>query len=137
MFGIILSKYFGNIYGIDNNPCNIEMVKKNCELNKIKNYNYILGNVEDEVDRVLIDGNKYSIVVNPPRRGLYNNFIEYINSKKIYIKDIVYVSCNMDSLKRDLDEFGEIWEIEKIIPLDQFPNTNHCEIIVKMKNKMF
>ena len=136
MFGILMSKYFSEIYGIDNNPCNIEMVEKNCELNNIKNYKYLLGNVEDLVNKVLIDGKRYSIVVNPPRRGLYSNFIAYVNSKSKYIKDIVYVSCNMVSLKRDMDEFGDNWKIEKVIPLDQFPNTNHCEIIVKMKNKI-
>ena len=137
MFGILLSKYFNQIYGIDNNPCNIEMVERNCILNKVENYKYLLGNVEDIVDRVLISGRHYSIVVNPPRRGLYSNFIEYINSKREYVKDLVYVSCNMKSLKRDMDELGENWEVEKVVPLDQFPNTNHCEIIVKMKNKMF
>ena len=136
MFGILMSKYFKEIYGIDNNPCNIDMVKRNCELNSIRNYQYILGNVEDIVDTVLKDGRNYTIVVNPPRRGLYDNFIEYINSKRKYVSNIVYVSCNMDSLKRDLDIFGEYWLVENIIPLDQFPNTNHCEIIVKMKNKM-
>ena len=129
-------KIFQGNFGIDNNPCNIDMVKRNCELNNIRNYQYILGNVEDIVDKVLKDGRNYTIVVNPPRRGLYENFIEYINSKKKYVSNIVYVSCNMDSLKRDLDIFGEYWLVENIIPLDQFPNTNHCEIIVKMKNKI-
>jgi tRNA/tmRNA/rRNA uracil-C5-methylase (TrmA/RlmC/RlmD family) len=137
VFGLLLSKYFNEIYGIDNNPCNIEMVEQNCILNKVKNYKYLLGNVEDIVDKVLVSGRKYSIVVNPPRRGLYSNFIEYINSKREYVIDLVYVSCNMKSLKRDMDELGEYWEVEKVVPLDQFPNTNHCEIIVKMKNKMF
>lgn len=137
MFGILMSKYFNEVYGIDNNPCNIEMVERNCQLNKIRNYKYYLGNVEDIVDKVLITGRQYSVIVNPPRRGLYSNFIKYVNTKKEYVKNIVYVSCNMDSLKRDLDEFGDIWEVDKIIPLDQFPNTNHCEIIVKMKNKIF
>ena len=33
---------------------------------------------------------------------------------------ILYMYRNMDSLKRDLGEFGDIWEVEKIIPLDQF-----------------
>ena len=63
MFGILMSKYFNKIYGIDNNPCNIEMVEKNCELNNVKNYKYLLGNVEDLVNKVLVDGKKYSIIV--------------------------------------------------------------------------
>lgn len=137
IFGILMSKYFRNVIGIDNNPCNSEMVKRNCELNNVKNYTYFEGNVEDSLGKILTDDKVCSIVLNPPRRGLYEKFIEYINSKKKFVKDMVYVSCNMESLKRDMDHFGEGWKIEKVIPLDQFPDTVHCEIIVKMKNKMF
>ena len=80
---------------------------------------------------------QYSIVVNPPRRGLYKSFTDMINNRSKYIKDIVYVSCNGESLARDMEFLGDGWEVEKIVPLDQFPNTNHYEIIIKMKNKMF
>lgn len=134
MFGILLSKYFKEVVGIDNNPCNSELVKRNCELNNVNNYNYIEGNVEDYIDKLIINKN-YSVILNPPRRGLYKNIITYINSKKKNIKDIVYVSCNIESLKRDLEIFGNDWKVEKVIPLDQFPNTNHCEIIIKLNSK--
>lgn len=137
IFGILMSKYFKTVIGIDNNPCNSEMVKRNCELNNVLNYTYYEGNVEDSLDKILKNGKICSIVLNPPRRGLYQKFIEYINSKRKFVKDMVYVSCNMESLKRDMDYFGEGWEVEKVIPLDQFPDTVHCEIIVKMKNKIF
>ena len=112
------------------------MVKRNIELNQVSNYEYMEGNVEDNMDKYLKKGNSHSIVINPPRRGLYEPLIHYINNHREYIRDMVYVSCNMESLKRDLDLFGVGWYVEKIIPLDQFPNTNHCEIIVKMDNKM-
>tara|TARA_B100000795_G_scaffold263176_1_gene241942 strand:+ start:220 stop:1212 length:993 start_codon:yes stop_codon:yes gene_type:complete len=135
MFGILMSKYFNQVIGIDNNPCNSELVKKNCIINGIKNYKYIEGNVEDYIDKLIINNN-YSIILNPPRRGLYKNIIKYINSKQHNIKDIVYVSCNINSLKRDLEEFGDSWEVEKVVPLDQFPYTNHYEIIIKMNNKL-
>ena len=137
MFGILLSKYFNNIIGMDNNPCNSELVYDNLRINKIKNYDYIEGNVEDNIDKILSEDRQYSIVVNPPRRGLYKSFTDMINIRSKYIKDIVYVSCNGESLARDMEFLGDGWEVEKIVPLDQFPNTNHYEIIIKMKNKMF
>ena len=137
MFGILLSKFFNYIIGMDNNPCNSELVYENLRINNVTNYNYLEGNVEDNIDTILSNDRQYSIVVNPPRRGLYKNFTDMINLRSGFIKDIVYVSCNGESLARDLEFLGEGWVIEKIVPLDQFPNTNHYEIIVKMKNKMF
>ena len=48
------------------------------------------------------------------------------------------IKYNVFHIEFDVDdEFGDDWEVENIVPLDQFPNTNHCEIIVKMKNKIF
>jgi len=137
MFGILMSKYFKDIVGMDNNPCNSELVYENLKINNISNYNYIEGNVEDNIDSILSKDRQYSIIVNPPRRGLYKSFIDMINLRKEFIKDMVYVSCNGESLARDLEFLGTGWDIEKIVPLDQFPNTNHYEIIVKIRNKMF
>ena len=137
MFGILMSKYFNYVIGMDNNPCNSELVYENLKINRVINYKYLEGNVEDNIDSILSNDRQYSIVVNPPRRGLYKNFTDMINTRREFIKDIVYVSCNGESLARDLTFLGDGWEIEKIVPLDQFPNTNHYEIIVKMRNKMF
>ena len=137
MFGILMSKYFNYVVGMDNNPCNSELVYENLKINNVTNYNYLEGNVEDNIDSILSNDRQYSIIVNPPRRGLYKNFTDMINLRKAFIKDMVYVSCNGESLSRDLEFLGSGWEIEKIVPLDQFPNTNHYEIIVKIRNKMF
>ena len=76
IFGILMSKFFKNVIGIHNNPCNSEMVKRNCELNSVNNYTYYEGNVEDNLDKILKDKKICSIVLNPPRRGLYEKFIE-------------------------------------------------------------
>ena len=134
MFGIILSKKFKSVIGIDNNPQNTKLVNLNCFHNNIHNYDFIEGNVESNLDKLFnYNNNKnYNIILNPPRRGLYKELIHYINKNKHLIKHLVYVSCNIESLIRDLIMFGEKWYIEKIIPLDQFPNTTHYEFIVRM-----
>ena len=53
MYSIILSKYFKNIYAIDNNQININLGKRNQELNRVKNINFILGNIQDTVEDIL------------------------------------------------------------------------------------
>jgi SAM-dependent methyltransferases related to tRNA (uracil-5-)-methyltransferase len=45
---------------------------------------------------------------------------------------IIYVSCNIKSLKNDLSKLKENYEINKIIPIDMFPQTKHVECLVNL-----
>ena len=134
MYSILLSKYFKNIYAIDSNEINIKRGKRNQELNKITNINFVLGNIQDKVEDIFYRQiGKKTLIVNPPRRGLYNIVLECINNYMTQFKQIIYVSCNAESLKRDLDklDFGNK-KVRNIIPINQFPNTEHYEIIVNI-----
>ena len=51
---------------------------------------------------------------------------------KSCVKIIVYVSCNINSFERDaLILLNNGYEMEWLKPIDQFPNTNHLEIVSK------
>ena len=70
-----------------------------------------------------------SIVINPPSKGAFRQIKEIIKSG---VKIIVYVSCNINSFERDaLILLNNGYELEWIKPIDQFPNTNHLEIVSK------
>jgi 23S rRNA (uracil1939-C5)-methyltransferase len=76
-----------------------------------------------------------SIVINPPSKGAIEQIKEIIKS---CVKIIVYVSCNINSFERDaLILLKNGYEMEWLKPIDQFPNTNHLEIVSKfnMVNK--
>ena len=46
---------------------------------------------------------------------------------------IIYVSCNPNTLIRDLKEFINFnYKIKTIIPVDMFPHTYHLECVVKL-----
>ena len=71
-----------------------EFLKKN----SIKNVEYILGSVEDNIDRFeSID----SIIVDPPRSGLDKHSISSIIN--INPSSIIYISCDPITLARDLE----------------------------------
>jgi 23S rRNA (uracil1939-C5)-methyltransferase len=134
MYSIILSKYFKNIYAIDSNEYNIILGQKNQELNKIHNIEFIEGNIQDKVeDLIYKHKNNKTLVINPPRRGLYNIVLETMNNYMSQFKQIIYISCNAETLKRDLGklDLGKK-KIRNIIPINQFPNTPHYEIIVNI-----
>jgi 23S rRNA (uracil1939-C5)-methyltransferase len=48
---------------------------------------------------------------------------------------IVYVSCNPQTMANDLKALSEVYTIEKIQPVDMFPNTIHIEAITLLKKK--
>jgi tRNA/tmRNA/rRNA uracil-C5-methylase (TrmA/RlmC/RlmD family) len=50
-----------------------------------------------------------------------------------YINQIIYVSCNSESLKNDLSKLNLNGKnVKHIIPINQFPNTKHYEVIVNI-----
>jgi 23S rRNA (uracil1939-C5)-methyltransferase len=74
------------------------------------------------------------IIVDPPRSGLHASAIEtLIDLKKTYPEvTLCYISCNPDTLARDLELLVSVYSIQKIQPIDMFPHTHHIENVVAL-----
>ena len=101
---------------------------ENRELNKINNLEVINGKVEDYIDTFK---NIDLVVVDPARRGLDKKTINYL--KTIKSNYLIYIACKMDSLKRDLYDLKEIYDVASINLVDMFPRTNHVESLCVLK----
>ena len=129
--GIYLSPYCKEVLGIELNSDAINDAIYNQKLNNVNNIKFKLGDVSKVISSV-----KYKptvIVVDPPRSGLDKNTINYLldsNSQKI-----VYVSCDVVTLARDLKLLEEKYNILEITPVDMFPNTHHVECVCLLKYK--
>lgn len=133
--GIFASKYVKKVYGIEIVEEGVKNAKNNAKINNIKNIEFIAGDVEKTLEK-LIEKEKINpdiIFVDPPRKGLDNNTIN--NLLKIKSKKIVYISCNPATLMRDLNKLEEIYEINKITPVDLFPFTSHVECVAVLHLK--
>ncbi len=73
------------------------------------------------------------LVADPPRAGMHEKVVRFIN--QINPKRVVYVSCNPTTLARDLAILKEKYRIEKVQPVDMFPQTYHIETVVKLTRK--
>lgn len=72
------------------------------------------------------------LIVDPPRKGLDQKVLNAL--KDTSLKQILYVSCNFETLKRDLDVLKESgWEIEQVKGYYLFPHTNHVELLVDLR----
>jgi len=129
--GIYLSKYCGKVFGVEINKEAINDALVNKQINNIDNIDFQAGDVK-EVLRI----NKFVpdiIVVDPPRAGLDKNVIDEIISLKPF--KLIYVSCDVVTLARDLNLLSEKFDIIECTPVDMFPNTYHVENVVLLKLK--
>ena len=132
---LFMSKYAKKVYGIEIVEEAIKDANENARINNVDNTEFIAGDVEIVLDRLI---NKEHIIpdvvmVDPPRKGLDNKSIE--NILKINPKKIVYISCNPATLVRDLAKFEEMYDIKFIKPVDMFPFTSHVECVSVLKLK--
>lgn len=74
-----------------------------------------------------------ALVLDPPRRGCDKAVLDGAISAKI--DKIVYVSCNPQTLARDLKILSQNYEIKRVSPFDMFPQTSNVEVLCVMDLK--
>ena len=131
--GISLCNHVKHVVGVEQVESSVENAKNNAKINNIDNVEFFAKSVEDWIKQN--DKNFNSIVIDPPRAGLSYSVIEhilYLNPNKI-----IYVSCNPSTLARDLKIIIESnkYKVEKVCPVDMFPQTYHIETVVLLTNK--
>jgi 23S rRNA (uracil1939-C5)-methyltransferase len=79
------------------------------------------------------EGEKFDVVfMDPPRSGSTKKFIEALAVTNP--KTVVYISCNPETLARDLEMLVKKgYKVKKICPVDMFPHTNHIETVCLLK----
>jgi 23S rRNA (uracil1939-C5)-methyltransferase len=89
------------------------------------------------VDKVLSKWKNYKfdlIIVDPPRKGCSKDLLDTI--VKMQFPKVIYISCNPATLGRDLEYLIEHqYKVERIAPVDMFPQTSHVESVVLLSLK--
>ena len=67
------------------------------------------------------------VIVNPPRRGIGADLAGWLEGSSV--RDVVYSSCNVDTLARDLTAMPSLRPVSARL-LDMFPHTDHHEVLV-------
>lgn len=117
-----------HVVGIEINKNAIKDAKENAKENDLKDYKFIAKNANYIDDKFIKKEKIDAIVLDPPRAGLAKEIIKTIAKTKI--KKIVYISCNPQTLARDINRFQEKgYKLEKIKGCDMFSETMHVECI--------
>lgn len=130
-----LAKEAKEVYGIEVVEAAVENAKNNAKLNGIENVTFEAGLAEE----VMVEWAEKELavdllVVDPPRKGLEGSFIEAALTMKP--NKIIYVSCNPATLARDLALLADGgYKVEKVQPVDLFPQTSHVESVTLLVKK--
>jgi len=92
-----------------------------------------VGDAADVVNSLLANNEKFdAVVMNPPRRGVSPAAREAI--ARLGAPLAIYVSCDPDTLARDLDHFSRLgYASSELIPIDMIPLTEEVETVAVLK----
>ena len=135
-FTLPLSRYFDKVLATEISKRSIGAALQNCEINGMENIVFVrlsseemteaLGGVREFSRLKDIDLSVYdfsTVLVDPPRAGLDEGTIGLISG----IEHIIYISCNPETLARDLERLTRTHSVETAAVFDQFPHTEHIE----------
>ena len=129
--GIVASSASKAVYSIEIIKNAVLNGTSNAKLNKVNNIKFMLGDVSKLIDKVNLEFD--TLIVDPPRKGLDKKTKEFI-LKHIPSK-IIYISCDPNTLMRDLKELENVYEINNFKIMDMFSYTYHVESFCVLKKK--
>ncbi len=118
-----------NAFGVEIVENAINDANTNKALNKIENINFLCADTKNVIDKINKDYN--TIILDPPRSGVIKEILDKIMEEKI--AKIIYISCDPNTLVRDLKILEKNYEIKKFILLDMFANCEHVESLCVLK----
>ncbi len=128
--GISAAENVQSIVGVELNFEAVKDAVKNAEINALKNAVYYNADAADFMREAAENGERFDVVfTDPPRAGCSKVFLSSLAELKP--DRIVYVSCNPETLARDLYFLvHNDYNVKKIQPVDMFPHTKHVECVV-------
>ena len=133
--GLIAAKNAKKVIGVELNKDAVKDARINAKENGITNAEIYAG----DAGRFMVDmaskNQKADVVfMDPPRAGSDEKFLSSVI--KLGPKRVVYVSCNPETLARDLKYLTRHgYQAVKIQPVDNFPFCDHIETVVKLVRK--
>lgn len=128
--GLCASDGLARLIGVELNGDAVRDAQQNARLNGVRNARFICDDAGRFMTRMAQEGSVPDVVcMDPPRSGSDEKFLRALLTLKP--PRIVYVSCNPETLARDLRTLIKGgYRAEQAVPVDMFPATEHCECVV-------
>lgn len=129
--GIVAAKSSGaSVVGVELNEGAVADAVFNAKLNDVENALFYCADAGRFMVEAAAQNERFNAVfMDPPRAGSDLNFLKSI--VKTAPERVVYVSCSVETLERDLLFLSKNgYRVKKIQPVDMFPHTSHVECVV-------
>lgn len=131
-----LAKEFDRVVGVDTNRDAIDDARRNAIDNGIENAEFVLEDALEFLKK--LPASKLSVqlsavIVDPPRPGLHPKALKALI--ELNPPRLTYVSCNPESLARDLQSLVPFYKIKRVQPVDLFPHTLHMESVAILEHR--
>ena len=140
-FSIALAECFNQVVATEISRTSIKSAQYNIALNNVDNLQVLQMSAED-VATALQQGTQLkqldlagmqlnTVLVDPPRAGLDSGTEQLVSR----FNDIIYISCNPQTLAQNLRQLCKTHQIVKLAVFDQFPYTHHIESGVWLRKR--
>ena len=104
---------------------------ENAKRNNVNNIEFHCGDAGEFISSY--DGELDIVIMDPPRKGSDPKFLSTLINRKV--KQIIYISCDPETLARDIDFLSKNYVVTYVQPVDMFPMTAHVETICALSFK--
>jgi len=131
--GMIAASKAGSVLGVELNQDAVKDAIAGAKKNKISNIRFWKADAGEFMVDMAQSGKKVDVVLmDPPRSGSSEKFLSSL--VKLRPQRVVYVSCNPETLARDLKYLcAKGYSMERAAAVDMFPFTDDIETVVMMQ----
>jgi 23S rRNA (uracil1939-C5)-methyltransferase len=133
LFTLPLARQFADVVAVENSPSACRFCAGNAKVSGLDHIRVVCADVPTwmESERASKRSGIDLIVLDPPRTGAGPGVMERI--RELSPKTIIYVSCDPQSLGRDLAKISpRDYRIDRVEGLDMFPQTFHFETVARL-----
>jgi tRNA/tmRNA/rRNA uracil-C5-methylase (TrmA/RlmC/RlmD family) len=132
LFALTLANHFERVAGVEVSETSCEWARRNAAGNGITNAEFLTASAEAIFDGITFEPRHTSVVIDPPRKGCSQEFIDQLI--RFSPARVVYVSCDPATQVRDLRllEAGGYHPVD-VQPFDLFPHTRHLECVMTLE----
>jgi tRNA (uracil-5-)-methyltransferase len=144
-FSIALAGSFNRVLATEISKSSVHSAQYNIAKNNVENLDIIRMSSEEFTQAMkgertfsrlegidLASYNCQTILVDPPRAGMDTLTCDLVSN----YENIIYISCNPETLERDLNHLTRTHDVKRFAIFDQFPYTHHIESGVFLQKKI-
>ncbi|MCI7814247.1 MAG: 23S rRNA (uracil(1939)-C(5))-methyltransferase RlmD, partial [Robinsoniella sp.] len=133
--GLIASDRVKNVIGVESNSAAVKDAVLNAKRNQVKNIQFYCKDAGEFLVNMASAGEKVdAVIMDPPREGSSREFLDSLAF--MAPQKVVYVSCNPETLARDLKVLvRKGYQVKKMVPVDMFAQCEHVETVVLLSQQ--